>query len=114
EFGITATVAIMVSMLVSFTLTPMMCSKLLKRGRADGRGPASRRGFYHWLEVGYLACLRFSLRYRWIVMLLSIAVVIANVPLYQLVKQDYIPPNVDESAFAVRVSAPDGGTPTTL
>jgi HAE1 family hydrophobic/amphiphilic exporter-1 len=110
EFGITATVAIMVSMLISFTLTPMMCSKLLKRGVVSASGPASRRGFYHWLEVGYLWCLKYSLRYRWIVLLLSLAVVAANVPLYQLVKQDYIPTNVDESEFEVRVTAPEGAS----
>src|SRR5688500_6102577 len=55
EFGITATVAIMVAMLVSFTLTPMMCSKLLRNSAANANGPASRRGFYHWIEVSYMA-----------------------------------------------------------
>jgi multidrug efflux pump subunit AcrB len=108
EFGITATVAIMVSMLISFTLTPMMCSKLLRAGVAGSAGPASRRGFYHWLEVGYLWCLKYSLRHRWLVLLLSLAVVAANVPLYQLVKQDYIPTNVDESEFEVRMAALEG------
>jgi HAE1 family hydrophobic/amphiphilic exporter-1 len=108
EFGITATVAIMVSMLISFTLTPMMCSKLLKGGVAGQSGPASRRGFYHWLEVGYLWCLKYSLRHRWLVLVLSLAVVAANVPLYQLVKQDYIPTNVDESEFEVRMAAVEG------
>lgn len=110
EFGITATVAIMVSMLISFTLTPMMCSKLLKRSAASANGPASRRGFYHWLEVGYLWCLKFSMRHRWLVLLLSLAVVAANVPLYQLVKQDYIPTNVDESEFEVRLTAVEGAS----
>ena len=114
EFGITATVAIMVSMLISFTLTPMMCSKLLKKGIVSASGPASRRGFYHWLEVGYLWCLKYSLRYRWLVLLLSLAVVAANVPLYQLVKQDYIPTNVDESEFEVRVTAPEGASLTSM
>jgi HAE1 family hydrophobic/amphiphilic exporter-1 len=110
EFGITATVAIMVSMLISFTLTPMMCSKLLKPGRQGAGGPASRRGFYHWLEVGYLACLKFSMRHRWLVLLISLAVVAANVPLYGLVKQDYIPTNVDESEFEVRLTALEGAS----
>ena len=108
EFGITATVAILVSMLVSFTLTPMMCSKLLKRGLANPSGPSSRRGFYHWIEIGYLWCLKYSMRYRWLVLLLSAGVVAANWPLYQLVKQDYIPTNVDESEFEVRVTALEG------
>jgi HAE1 family hydrophobic/amphiphilic exporter-1 len=116
QFGITATVAIMVSMLVSFTLTPMMCSKLLRPATASagGRGPASRRGFYHWIEVFYMACLRLSMRHRWVVLLLSAAVIAANVPLYKLVKQDYIPTNVDESEFEISVYAREGASLTSM
>ena len=108
QFGMTATVSILVSLLVSFTLTPMMCSRLLKPVKATEGGPASRRGFYHWIEVGYLAVLRWSLRWRWVVLLLSLAVIAANWPLYKLVKQDYIPTNVDESEFEVEVVAREG------
>ncbi len=117
QFGVTATVAILVSMLVSFSLTPMMCSRLLKPVRRAGQAPpglraepASRRGFYHWLDVGYAACLRFSMRHRWLVLAGSLLVIAANWPLYQLVKQDYIPTNVDESEFEVGVTAPEGAS----
>ncbi len=110
EFGITATVAILISMLISFTLTPMMCSKLLRPGRQTAGGPASRRGFYHWLEVGYLGVLKYSMQHRWLVLLISLGVVAANVPLYYLVRQDYIPTNVDESEFEVRLSALEGAS----
>ncbi len=110
EFGLTATVAILVSMLVSFTLTPMMCSRLLRPGTNALNAPNSRRGFYHLLEVGYLACLRFSLRFRWLVLALSLAAIAANASLYRLVKQDYIPTNVDESEFEVSVSAQEGAS----
>ena len=58
QFGITAAVAIMVSLLVSFTLTPMMSARLLHvgRGRAGGRGTAdthakSRAGFYGYIDA---------------------------------------------------------------
>jgi HAE1 family hydrophobic/amphiphilic exporter-1 len=108
EFGITATVAILVSMLVSFTLTPMMCSKLLKPGVGSAEGPKSRRGFYAWIEKSYMWTLRLSMRHRWLVLFLSIAVIASNVPLYKLVKQDYIPTNVDESEFEIRMEAPEG------
>jgi HAE1 family hydrophobic/amphiphilic exporter-1 len=111
EFGITATVAILVSMLVSFTLTPMMCSKLLKPNRATGQSaPASRRGFYGWIEAAYMWSLRLSLRYRWAVLLLSLAVIALNWPLYHLIKQDYIPTNVDESEFEISVYAREGAS----
>jgi hydrophobe/amphiphile efflux-1 (HAE1) family protein len=110
EFGITATVAILVSMLVSFTLTPMMCSKLLTPRMANPNGPASRRGWYGWIERGYLGCLRLSMRFRWAVLLLSLGTIATNFYLYDLVKQDYIPTNVDESEFEVSVYAREGAS----
>jgi len=108
QFGMTATVSILVSLLVSFTLTPMMCSRLLRPVKLGAGGPASRRGFYHWIEVSYLAVLRWSLRWRWVVLLLSLAVIAANGPLYKIVQQDYIPTNVDESEFEVELMAREG------
>ncbi len=69
QFGVTATVAILISMLISFSLTPMMCSKLLRPGGGDsGKSPKSRRGFYRWIEGTYLWMLGKSLRYRWCVL----------------------------------------------
>jgi len=110
QFGMTATVAILVSMLVSFSLTPMMCSRLLRAAPRNADGPASRSGFYHWIEVGYGYCLRWSMRHRWAVLGLSLAVVASIVPLYKFVKQDYIPTNVDESEFEVGVTAREGAS----
>jgi len=114
QFGVTATTAILISMLVSFTLTPMMCSKILRPPKNDlanpAAGPKSRRGYYGWLEYGYLACLRGALRWRWLVAGVSIAVIVSNVPLYRLVKQDYIPTNVDESEFEISITGPEGAT----
>lgn len=110
EFGITATAAILVSMIVSFSLTPMMCSKLLHRGLESTQAPASRRGFYSLIEGGYLWCLRGAMRFRPVVLLLAVGVVASNIPLYRMVKQDYIPTNVDESEFEVRLEAREGAS----
>jgi len=111
EFGLTASASILVSMIVSFTLTPMMCSRMLRpvKKTTDGAA-ASRRGFYHAIEVGYDWCLRWSLKHRWIVLAVSLATIAANVPLYNMVRQDYIPTNVDESEFEVNVTIPEGAT----
>jgi HAE1 family hydrophobic/amphiphilic exporter-1 len=111
EFGVTASVAVMISMLVSFSLTPMMCSRLLRpAGTASGRTtqPASRRGFYRWIEGSYMYLLHQSMRFRWVVLLLAMGVVASNLSLYRLVKQDYIPTDVDESEFEARIYAPEG------
>ncbi len=108
EFGVTATAAILLSMLVSFTLTPMMCSRLLKPVKSSSASPASRRGFYHWIEMAYLWLLERTMRFRLLVLLLAIAVIASNIFLYQQINQDYIPTNVDESEFELRASANEG------
>jgi len=109
QFGITASVAVLVSLLVSFTLTPMLCSRFLHSEIAGHVGQAaSRSGFYRWIELAYLAMLRWCMRHRWIVGLFSLAVLLANVPLYFLVQQDYVPTNVDESEFEVSIQGPEG------
>ncbi len=106
EFGVTATAAILLSMLVSFTLTPMMCSKLLKPQASTAAN--SRRGLYHLIEIAYMACLRLAMRFRFVVLLLAMAVIAINIPLYNTLQQDYIPTNVDESEFEMRVTAQEG------
>jgi len=110
QFGITATVAILVSMLVSFTLTPMMCSKMLRKIDPTEGTSASRAGFYHWIESGYLVLLSGALKARWLVLVVILLVIASNVPLAQMVQRDYIPLNVDESEFEVRVEASRGAT----
>lgn len=112
EFGVTATVAILVSMVISFTLTPMMCSLLLKPHPKDSEGQATKltrqRGLYYWTEKAYMASLRIALKYRFLTLLLCVATILANIPLYGLVKQDYIPTNVDESEFEISVNTKEG------
>jgi HAE1 family hydrophobic/amphiphilic exporter-1 len=110
EFGVTATVAILVSMFISFTLTPMMCSLLLKPHRAsEGTQTHTRqRGFYYWIEALYMASLRLSMRFRFVTLLLCIGTILANIPLYNWVRQDYIPTNVDESEFEISINAKEG------
>ena len=113
EFGVTASIAILISMLISFSLTPMMCSKLLKQDpqrttESSAKQPKSRRGFYGIIESAYLWSLEKSLKLRWVTLALVIAVIACNTPLLELVQRDYVPLNVDESEFEVRVEARQG------
>lgn len=114
QFGITAAVAVMVSLLVSFTLTPMMSARLLHTEDGDAtdtqQTAASRRGFYAWLDRGYMAILAFSMRNRALVVPLALGVIFSSLPLYGLVRQEYIPSDVDEAEFDVRVTAPEGAS----
>jgi HAE1 family hydrophobic/amphiphilic exporter-1 len=114
QFGLTAAVSVMVSLLVSFSLTPMMCAQLLRTEDAGGHGgghgdgaAGSRGGFYAWLDRGYSWSLRWSMAHRWVIVLVSLACIAASVPIYRQVKQEYIPSDVDESEFEVIVFGPE-------
>jgi hydrophobe/amphiphile efflux-1 (HAE1) family protein len=106
QFGITAAVAVMVSLLVSFTLTPMMSARLLRKSDHVHDDVASRTGLYARIDGLYERALRGALRRRWLAALAGLVVVAASVPLYHAVKQEYVPSDVDEAEFEVRVTAP--------
>jgi HAE1 family hydrophobic/amphiphilic exporter-1 len=112
QFGLTAAVSVMVSLLVSFTLTPMMCARMLRTedagGHGDGHEAASRRGFYAYIDRAYTAMLAWSMRHRWVIVVVSVLVLASTVPIYRSVKQEYIPSDVDESEFEMLVFGPEG------
>lgn len=117
SFGLTSAFAILVSLFVSFTLTPMLCSRCLKsRAQTDGveegdnssLRPRSKEGwFYSRLEHSYLAMLDWSFRHRPAVVLLALATIISTVPLARIVGKDFIPYE-DESQFEITIRAPEG------
>src|SRR5262249_41230581 len=111
QFGITASVAILVSLLVSFTLTPMMSARLLRTEDIEANQhdeAKSRSGFYGFIDRTYTRILGLSMRHRFIVAVLALAVMFSCVPLYKMVRQDFIPTDVDESEFDVGVTAREG------
>ncbi len=109
QFGITAAAAVMVSLLVSFTLTPMLCSRALDAAGAGHEGEAaSRRGFYRLIDAGYTWLLRLAIRFRWVTAGLAVAMMLSAVPLYKVLKQDYMPSDIDEAEFTVNVNGPEG------
>src|SRR5262245_37368014 len=81
QFGITSAAAVMVSLLVSFTLTPTMSARLLRVGAGNaGEAAHSRAGFYGRLEHVYMWLLARALRSRWSVLLFALAIVAASRP----------------------------------
>ena len=125
QFGITAAVAVLVSLLVSFTLTPMMSARLLRKdaervakeaaseasAESSDQEPAptaarSRGGFYAHIDAFYTRALQLALGHRLAAVVLSLVTVATSVPLYHLVRQEYVPSQVDEAEFEVRVAAP--------
>src|SRR5215210_1548734 len=115
QFGLTAAAAVLVSLLVSFTLTPMMSARMLRaEDGGGGHGPhgnetaASRRGFYGRIDRGYERLLRATLKHRRLAAVACVGVMLASIPIFKLVKVEYIPSDVDEAEFEVNVNAPEG------
>ncbi|MSU26859.1 MAG: efflux RND transporter permease subunit [Pedosphaera sp.] len=117
QFGITAGVAVMVSLLVSFTLTPLMSARLFNLGEVSQiahDGPKSRGGFYGWIERLYMAVLGFCMRWRLAVLVLAILVMATSVPLYQALRQEFTPGNTDEGEFEIGLTAKEGTSLTQM
>lgn len=115
SFGITMAFAIAVSLLVSFTLTPMMASRWLKARPAPGthaRTPVLERVvdvFYRPIERSYMAILGFVMKRRWVVVLAAVATLGSCVPLVKMVPKGFLPRN-DEAHFEILARAPEGSS----
>lgn len=113
SFGLTMAFAILVSLLVSFTLTPMLSARLLKRTQkkegAAGSGGSKDQGFYRFIDKGYLSALKWSMSHRWAVVLISIAVLFSTGPLFKRVPKNFLPFD-DESQFELNFRAPEGSS----
>jgi len=111
SFGLTMGAAIVISLLVSFTLTPMLASRLLRRPpEGERRKTIMERftdAFYGPIERVYMAMLRFSLRHRWVVVLAALATLVSIVPLIMKVPKAFLPKN-DEAQFQIDVRTPEG------
>jgi multidrug efflux pump len=93
EFAVTLAVTILVSAVVSLTLTPMMCSRILK-----DKSHASQSRFYHWSEgvfnsviAFYGRTLQVVLRYRFITLMVTISTFVATVLLFVVIPKGFFP-----------------------
>ena len=108
SFGVTMAFAIAVSLLVAFSLTPMLASRWLRAKDVAQPGHGSRqKGFYARVERGYLRLLDFAMAHRWLVVVTMVLVFVSIVPLFMAVNKNFLPDD-DESQFQVIVRAPEG------
>lgn len=110
SFGVTMAAAVAVSLLVSFTLTPMMSSRWLKFADNTTVDKSSRgRGVYAAVERLYMRMLEWSMAHRWVVVIVILVVFFSTVPLFQMANKNFLP-NDDESQFMVSVRIPEGSS----
>ncbi|HKP86358.1 MAG TPA: efflux RND transporter permease subunit [Blastocatellia bacterium] len=130
QFGWTMAFSIMVSMLVSFTLTPMLSSRMLRRvaaKRGGGQGEAAGgetdearesetamaahtskdSRFFGWIDRAYGRLLDWSLDHRVAVVAIALAAFALTFPLNAMVGRDWIPPD-DQSELTLSMNWPEG------
>jgi len=137
SFGLTSAAAIAVSLIVSFTLTPMLAARWIKPHKKDGETERLGDGatnevendeqrttndelptankendskdswFYSKIDSTYTWLLKISMRFRWAVVLICLLVVASIYPLFKFVGMAFLPEE-DESAFSISLRGPQG------
>jgi hydrophobe/amphiphile efflux-1 (HAE1) family protein len=113
EFAVTIVIAILVSGVVSITLTPMLCSRLVKPAGEERRSGRSH-AFYRWSEGTfnkmhrfYDRTLRWSLRHRRLVLYIFFASLAATFILFRIIPQDFLP-SEDTGQMVTFTEGPNG------
>jgi multidrug efflux pump len=109
EFALTLAGAVIVSGFVALTLSPMMCSKLLRHNPAPSRFDRFMERVLVGTTRGYTRVLRWTLLHRWVVVLAMTASAGAAAWLFTSMKSE-LSPLEDRGTIFTNVSAPDGAT----
>jgi len=109
EFALTVAAAVVVSGFLALTLTPMMCSKLLRRVPSHGRVYNALEGFFERLASGYRRALSWSLGHRPVIIVAFLAVAIGGGALFKGLKSE-LSPLEDRGYFIGVMIAPEGAT----
>jgi HAE1 family hydrophobic/amphiphilic exporter-1 len=126
SFGLTASFAVAVSLIVSFTLTPMLAARLIKRPKEvvkdeeySAHEPSSvevkerephdskHTTWFKYVDLTYTYLLRYSLNHRWAILGLVLLVFLSIIPLFMFVGKNFLPVD-DQSQFEISVRAPEG------
>ena len=106
-FGWTMAFAILVSMLVSFTLTPMLSSRFLKLSDAAADKKTKEHGFFHWLDGFYARQVNWALDHPGIIIGISIVTALLTLPLNRMVGREFVPTE-DMGEWTIHVDSPEG------
>ena len=131
SFGLTASFAVAVSLIVSFTLTPMLAARLIKpkkvkpetdldkikgdAGTEWEKGDSHYTGWFRHVDIVYAGMLRFSMGHRWVIMILVGITFLSIFPLFvgipgtgfSGVGKNFLPVD-DQSQFEISVRTPEG------
>ena len=109
SFGVTMAIAIAISLLVSFTLTPMMSSRWLRPEDLQHEKSTREHGLYGAIERLYMRLLDWSMAHRWVIVVAMVVTLLSTLPLGIFVNKNFLPQD-DESQFQVQARAPEGAS----
>lgn len=113
SFGLTVAFSIAMSLFVSFTLTPMLCSRFLvlepQDKSAGGHGHASSKSgaVYRAVDSFYGVALRWAMRHRFLMVGFCLLIVISTVPISMMLGVNLVPRD-DQAEFQVSIITPEG------
>jgi len=114
SFAIVVSVGVLISLFVSLTLTPMLCSRFFKFEQTEEKTPNK---FYQrlalWfnkIEKGYTAILYFALRFRWLMMVLAVIMVLISIPLFINIGKAFLPADNNSGYFYINLQTPQGSS----
>ena len=109
EFALALAGSVVVSGFVALTLSPMMCSKLLKHNANPGWFDRGMERVLTGLTNGYAAVLAASLKVRWLVLLVMVGSAVGTWALLKDIKQE-LAPLEDRGVILTVINGPDGAT----
>jgi hydrophobe/amphiphile efflux-1 (HAE1) family protein len=115
QFGITVTVAVLVSLFVALSLTPMLSSRWLKEEHISKEGNFFQKGLYYfnhffdWLSSKYVKALNWSIRHRVTIVVSSIVIFLFSFYLMKFLGSEFIPEQ-DQGEFTISINAAPGSS----
>ena len=109
SFAVVVTMGVLVSLFVSLTLTPMLCSRFLKVEKQHGKVYSSLDSMFRKLDAFYRRLLAWSLRHRWKVVMLTVLAVFSSGFFFAKVGKEFLPEE-DQGRFMVSSKVPLGAS----
>jgi HAE1 family hydrophobic/amphiphilic exporter-1 len=109
SFAVVVTFGVLVSLFVSLTLTPMLCSRFLEVSRKHGRAYWALERFFKSTESAYRRSLAWALGYRWTILLAAVLIFLSSIYFFRALPVE-LAPQQDEGKFFVSMRAPAGSS----
>ena len=107
SFAVVVTFGVLVSLLVSLTLTPMLCAHYLKVQPKQNKIYLSLGHFFNRMDLAYHNLLTVVLNHRWLVLVVTLLVVLSSAYFLKNLDKDFVP-EMDEGRFMVNIKTPLG------